>query len=240
VVEKYYAGVYWMSRQESAEACARRAEAYFRLLAPLDPTWTHWFGKANTLQEALKLRIDPVAPTLQALFEQKAHRLLEDGYALGLWNGEQFADATRTDLACGTSSRSVSNACVLNPPIPARSIVGERIVNAHTMSQVVRAMALAWEPDWGVAMSNAYLDMVTPGQLPPVLVGWVTYLSRRRGTVPPLPEPVRIEPVEELGTLITLTPERFTANNPAHVALSQQVRERLEHAGLLVPQGPRE
>lgn len=68
------------------------------------------------------------------------------------------------------------------------------------------------------------------------LAGWVTYLSCRRGTVPPLPAPVRVEPVEELGTLIPLTPERFTAGNPAHVELASQVRQILDQAGLLGPE----
>lgn len=238
MAERYYAGVYWLNRQESAKECAQRAETYFRLLASRDPTWAHWFGKADTLEEALKLRIDPVAATFEALFAQKEYRLLADGYSLGLWNGEQHPGATRTDFACGTSSRFLSNTCVLNPPTPARSPHGERIVNASTMTQVLRAMALAWEPDWGVVMSQAFLDRIFPDKLPPVLVGWVTYLSRRRGPVPPLPAPVRVEPVEELGTLITLTPERFTAENSSHVELAAHVRSLLDQAGLLAPAQP--
>jgi immunity protein 52 of polymorphic toxin system len=59
------------------------------------------------------------------------------------------------------------------------------------------------------------------------------YLSRRQGRVSPLPAPVRIEPVEKLGALIILTPERFTASNPEHVALSERVGELLDRAGLL-------
>lgn len=47
-----------------------------------------------------------------------------------------------------------------------------------------------------------------------VWLGWVTYLARHRGAVPPLPTPVRIDPVEDKGTLIVLTPERFTVANP--------------------------
>jgi len=88
-------------------------------------------------------------------------------------------------------------------------------------------------------MSHSHREMVRKdGKLPPVLVGWATYLSRRRGPVPPLPAPVRVEPVEDLGTLITLTPERFTAENPAHVELAAHVRALLDQAGLLAPAQP--
>lgn len=241
MIETYYAGVYWRGRHESAEACARRAERYFRLLAPLDSTWIQWFEKADTLEEALKLRINPVAATFETLFSLKEHQLFE-GYMLSLWNGEhrgansQFADATATNFSCGYASRFSPNVCVLNPPLPTNGPVGERIVTAPIMTQVLRAMAVAWEPDRGIVMSDTYRDNFMPEKLPPVLVGWVTYLSRRRGTVPPLPEPVRVEPVEDLGTLITLTPERFTVDNPAHVELASQVRQILDQAGLLGPE----
>nr|WP_239015233.1 Imm52 family immunity protein [Archangium violaceum] len=59
------------------------------------------------------------------------------------------------------------------------------------------------------------------------------YFSHRQGEVPPQPEPVRIEPVEDKGTLVILTPERFTVHDPAHVALADQVRSSLDRAGLL-------
>jgi hypothetical protein len=49
---------------------------------------------------------------------------------------------------------------------------------------------------------------------------------------------VRIERVEDKGTLIILTPERFTAANPEHVALARRVRELLSRAGLLRPMTP--
>jgi hypothetical protein len=103
------------------------------------------------------------------------------------------------------------------------------------MTEVMRAMALAWEPDCGVATSDLHRD--TAWQRPQIgtFTGWITYLSRQRGTVPPLPAPVRIEPVEDKGTLVILTPERFTASNPEHVALAARVHELLERAGLLRP-----
>jgi hypothetical protein len=236
MVETYYAGAYWKGRKETAAACALRAETFFRLISSLDPTWTRWFGKADTLDEALKLRIEPIAATFESLFTLKEHQLLKDGYMLGLWNGDPTPAGSSLNFTCGSSSRHVSNGCVLEPPVPLRNPEGDRIVTAPIMTQVLRAMALAWEPDRGVVMSETYRDKFMPEKLPPVLVGWVTYLSRRRGTVPPLPSPVRVEPVGELGTLITLTPERFTVDNPAHVELASHVRQILDQAGLLGPE----
>ena len=64
------------------------------------------------------------------------------------------------------------------------------------------------------------------------------YFARNLGTLPPLPDPVCTEPVGDKGTLVILTPERFTASNPEHVALAARVQELLEHSGMLRPLRP--
>nr|WP_223642170.1 immunity 52 family protein [Corallococcus sp. EGB] len=101
------------------------------------------------------------------------------------------------------------------------------------LESVMRGMVAAWEPDWTVAMSDAHQEMDDPDNKTNAWVGWLTYFSKQRGTVPPLPAPVRIEPVEDKGTLIVLTPERFTVANPEHMALARRVRELLTRAGLI-------
>jgi hypothetical protein len=99
-------------------------------------------------------------------------------------------------------------------------------------------MVLAWDPEVGIATSNAHRDQVLKKAKVGTFPGWVMYFSHRRGPVPPLPAPVHVEPVEDKGTLIVLTPERFTASNPAHVELANQVGEVLDRAGLLKPLQP--
>ncbi len=98
-------------------------------------------------------------------------------------------------------------------------------------------MVTAWDPDFAVTTSDPMRDLVQK-QGREVDVGWLTYLSRRLGTLPPLPAPVRIEPVDSLGWLLILSPERMTASNPEHVALVVRVRELLHRAGLLARPQP--
>ena len=81
-------------------------------------------------------------------------------------------------------------------------------------------------------------DKLTPTGRAGTFVGWIMYFPRSRGTVPPLPAPVRIEPVEDKGTLIVLTPERLTPANPEHIELAQRVHVLLDRAGLLRPLKP--
>jgi len=99
-------------------------------------------------------------------------------------------------------------------------------------------MVLAWEPDSALATSTMHRDAVTPEDDTEAFVGWIMYFPHSRGAVPPLPSPVRVEPVEDKGTLIVLTPERLTAENPEHVELGQHVHELLNRAGLLLPVVP--
>ncbi len=152
------------------------------------------------------------------------------GYHVFLWNGESGGGDVWLKTYCSEISPYLDNSCLLEAPYTGP--VSERVLTATFQAEALRAIANAWEPDWGVAMSHSHRDMIG-AKCPNVLVGWVTYLSRRLGRVPPLPAPVRIEPVEELGALVILTPERFTASNPEHVALAERVRELLERAGLL-------
>lgn len=96
-------------------------------------------------------------------------------------------------------------------------------------------MVRAWEPEWSIATSHEHRDSVTASGEAGTFVGWLAYFSHGRGAQPPLPPSVQLESVEDLGTLVLLTPERFTLANPTHVELAREVSERLSQAGLLSP-----
>jgi len=239
-LETYYAGAYWGPRKESPEECARRLELLLAALPHVDLSFTNWFIQAKSLEESLKRPLELTHAALTQWIKRGTMRsdggkAMEDlGYSLGAWNGERNAyDASSVLIGCGRYHERGANRCLFH--LPRRGPNAERVLTAPVLSGLVRSMALAWEPDRAVAMSHAHRDMVDKAGKTDVLLGWVTYLSRRRGTVPPLPAPVRIEPVEDKGTLIVLTSERFTASNPEHVELARRVRELLVKAGLMQP-----
>ncbi|QRK10800.1 immunity 52 family protein [Archangium violaceum] len=238
--ETYYVGAYWLSRRESAETCAQRAESFFRLLASCDPSLAHWFRKGRTLEEALKHRLEPDAASLAKVFHQQAQkegRFADDGFSLRGWNGQTHEAASTLSLLCGDASVWVSNSCLFNPP--EEGPAEERVLQTSVLAQILRAMAMAFEPEWGIATSSQHRNLVAPESARAgTFVGWLMYFSHRRGPLPPLPPPVHIEAVENKGTLVILTPERFTASNPAHVELARDVAERLAQAGLLTPLRP--
>jgi hypothetical protein len=234
--ETYYAGSYWLARSESAEACARRAELFFHLLGRCDPAWTRWYRTADSFEEARKRQFMTDATHFEKLFAQKANQVAA-GFSFHLWTGDNLQETSDVDGCCGHSSLRLPSTCVLRPC--GKGNIGERVLTTSVMAEVLRAMALAWDPEWGVVTSHQYDDLVSDKVMPAgTSVGWVMYFSRLRGTVPPLPAPMRMEPVEDKGTLIILTPERFTASNPEHVVLAARVHELLDRAGLLRPLRP--
>lgn len=238
--ETYYAGAYWGARQESPEDCARRTAAFLNLLATCDPFLAHWYKPARSRKDARKHPLmPPDMPTLTELFRRGASRekggpVFEDlGFSFWFGSGGGGADSVDLRLTCGCYSDVAPNSCVM--PLPRRGENADRILTIPVLARVLRSMALAWDPEWAFATSTAYERQYREPDSSPFSLGWITYLSRHIGTVPPLPAPVCIEPVEDRGTLIILTPERFTVANPEHVALAKRVRELLEQAGLMKP-----
>ncbi|XXF79035.1 immunity 52 family protein [Myxococcaceae bacterium GXIMD 01537] len=238
--ETYYAGAYWGSRQESPEDCARRTAVFLNLLVSCDPFLAHWYKPARSRKDARKHPLMP--PDVSALTElfrrgvnrEKGGPVFEDlGFRFSFDNGGGRDDCASLSIKCGDYSGANPNVCVLSLPTPGRGANTDRVLTAPVLASVLRAMAIAWGPDWAIAMSDAYRDRFAENAKVDKWLGWVTYLARHVGTVPPLPAPVRIEPVEDLGSLIILTPERFTVDNPEHIALARRVRGLLAEAGLM-------
>lgn len=236
MTERYYAGVYWPARLESAEECARRSVAFFRLLAQCDEIYARWFEQGDSLEEALQREFTPDVGTFLRYFQCEENQLGKDGFSLGAWTGH--AEAGRggmVQLTCGDASGAYPNSCVLYLPRTDVEPEGARVLTAPVLVSVLRAMVLAWEPLFGVIATHEFRRALRPARDPRGFAGWLTYVARARGDVPPLPPPVRAEPVEDKGTVMVLAPERLSASNPEHLALGRRVQEVLDAKGLLRP-----
>lgn len=242
MLERYYVGAYWRPRQESAEACARRAGRFFQGLALVSPLFARWFKPAKSRKEALKRPLQMDHASLEDFFQRRVLRddtglPMEDmGFNFALWNGGNGDEDVGLTFTCGAYWEDATNLCLLDPSTSGPHV--DQILTTPVLAGVLRSMALAWEPDWGIIMSRAFERVLPREPSSSVQVGWGTYLASHLGALPPLPEPVQIEPVEDKGSILILTPERFSASNPEHVALATLVRERLDRAGLLHPPKP--
>jgi hypothetical protein len=207
------------------------------MLARCDPSFTQWYRSGRGFPRELPGH--PVRPEVkeleQLLLSSKnrtgiGKKVIEDlGFRRILWNAKKAA--TDIHLSCGKYSPwGGPNSCLLNPTT--ESVVRERLLRVPVLAEVLTSMATAWDPDFAIATSGEMVELVEKRKRE-VRVGWLTYLSRRLGTLPPLPAPVRIEPVGELGWLLILSPEPMTASNPEHVAFTARIRELLDRAGLI-------
>ncbi|GMU10767.1 immunity 52 family protein [Corallococcus caeni] len=237
MTETYYSGCYWLARQEPVESCAHRLGSFLQELGTLEPSWDRWHQTAASFEKARKRQVAPDVATLSKLLGTKANRFM-DMSRFWLWAGENEAEMSKVVGHCGSAATHMSSACLLDGH--SRGQLAERVLTAHVLTRVMRAMALAWEPEFGICTSHEHRELLTAGRFPEpgTFVGWVTYLADFRGPVPPLPSPVQVEHIPDRGTLITLTQEKFSASNPAHVALAADVQARLQAAGLLTPLRP--
>jgi hypothetical protein len=233
MTESYYAGVYWGRRQESAEECARRAESFFRLLVQCHPSYARWYEQQDSEEETEgQLHFEPSREVFVRFFGKEEYRSDGGGFRFGAWTGHTEQDQGGMVLIfCGAHAEGSSNHVVLY--LPEEEAGRERMLTSSVLAGVMRAMALAWEPDWGVIVSGDFRDSLSEQGAAGTFVGWVTYFSRRRGELPSLPEPVHVEPVDDKGSLLILTPDHLTASNPAHLALGRRVQELLKERGLL-------
>ncbi|CAM3167317.1 immunity 52 family protein [Corallococcus soli] len=220
-----------------------RTANFLDLLASCDPSLAHWYKPVRSLKDVRKHPLmPPEVPTLAELFRRGVNRerggpVIEQlGYSLWFGNGGTGGDSVDLRITCGDYSGANPNSCVM--PLPRKGPDVARLLTVPVLTAVLRSMIHSWEPDWAFATSDAYEGTYPESDTSSFSLGWITYLSREQGAVPPLPAPVRIEPVEDRGTLIILTPERFTVAAPQHLALARDVRGLLASAGLLRPAAP--
>lgn len=235
--DKYYVGAYWGPRKETALECARRAELFFHMLARCDVSFARWYRAGRSFPRDM-----PGHPVIQEMKEWEKlllqgrprtdvdKEVIEDmGFRRSVWNAKK--EATGIDISCGGYSPwGGPNLCLLTPT--RERAIRERLLCNPVLTEVITSMATAWDPDFAMASSSEMVDLIEKGRFE-VRVGWLTYLSRRLGRLPPLPAPVRIEPVGALGWLLVLSAEPMTASNPEHVAFTARVRELLDRAGLI-------
>jgi hypothetical protein len=229
--ESYGIKAYWGGRPESAEECARRAETFFRLLAECHPSYARWYEQNNSTRKALQLGFEPTHESFLRFFGKKKYQSGSDGFSFAAWTGHVKQDqGGMVMLRCGSKAEVAPNFLWLF--LPKEALGQERMLSAPVVAGVMRAMAVAWEPEWAVATADGLWEQLSGGSRLGCFLGWMTYFARERGEVPVLPAPVRVEPVEDKGTLVTLTPERLTPSNPEHVALAWRVQKSLEERGL--------
>jgi hypothetical protein len=204
---------------------------FFRLLAECHPSLAHWYEKNNSIRKALQLGFEPTRDTFVRFFGRKKYQSGNDGFTFGAWTGHVEQDqGSMVMLGCGSRAEFAPNFLWLF--FPNEALGQEHLLKAPVVAGAMRAIAVAWEPEWAVATADGLWNQLSGGSRLGCFLGWMTYFARERGEIPALPAPVSVEPVGDKGTLVTLTPERLSPSNPEHVALAWRIQKALEERGL--------
>jgi len=204
----------------------------FVLLKQIDPTFGQWFEQGWTLKKALERRLDLDATSVAKAYRKHSVRGAV-WYFMSAWNGLGDDDGSTFDITWGHDGPNGIDSLIFDPQEAGPT--GERLIQTPVMTALLRALAVAWEPQVGIVISSRHDDAAFKDAPFEYRIGWLNYFARSLGPLPPLPDPVRVESVDDIGSLVILTPERFVTSNPAHVALSLQVSATLRDAGVLKP-----
>jgi hypothetical protein len=219
--DPFYAAVYWGARQEPRDVCAARICAALNELRSVNDQFQNWYKQGRSRKESLQHDILIEIGAIDRLLAAGVNRtdigknpIPELGFSLSFWNGGPENGAISLMLRCGVYDIRIGNAVVLN--LPRDGEQAKDVIRFDTMSQILEIFARHFVPDWGTVNSTRLRNSVLniPKEMPQV--GWLTYLSRTFGEVPPCPD-YELITIAELGTLIVTTREVFSVDDPKHV-----------------------
>lgn len=236
--EAFRVGGKWRPRPASTRDCAVRFAAMLGGLANIHPAFAHWNKQAWSRAAANRpaWAMPPDVDELTAVFE-KGRRYKdaprepwpEMGYSVSAWNGRDGPDGASLSVHAGTyATYSVypnTTDLVLGPAGPDNA---DLICSAVLKPALLSAVS-AWEPDYGVVVCwDYYRRLFGERHWPPFRSGWMTYLAPQYASCITPPPAAIVEPVPGGGLLLLATEERFSMDNPAHLAVADAIQAALD------------
>jgi hypothetical protein len=177
-------GAYWEPRQETIEQCADRLVLLFAELRVCDPALAIWFERGRSRNEASVKHVEIAdRGTLIDLLGKGRNRrdvgesvIAELGFKLGLWNQLSPDNAIGLNITCGlywqssNQNPSLSNHVILELP----DELG-KFEHAEYTSNVLAAVAKAWDPAWAGVMSRQAMNTQGFTSKRP-FVDWMVYV----------------------------------------------------------------
>jgi hypothetical protein len=243
--EVYKLSVHWGPRAESTTVCAQRLARMLVGLAGAHPAFVRWNKKAQTRAAANEpaWTMPPDIDELTQVFEKgRRYRDIprdpwpEMGYAVSAWNGVDRPHGASLSLWPGgfTLSRPFPNSVdlELNRAGPENA----DLTDIGVLKPAMLSMIWAWEPDRGNVVCWDYWErLFGDGPYPPFRSGWMTYLAPQYASRITPPPAATVERVAGGGLLLLATLERFSMDNPKHLAVADAIQAALEPIQDMVP-----
>jgi len=237
---RYRIGFFRGGSPRSLPEIGQRASRWLRGLGEWEPALRTWFHTARSLKASLAKPVDmsPEALTdyLTRTFERH-HREVSIHTWVDLWVWTPLPELGKgrgvgTNFCMGVLEASEFDSCLLS--LTPEGPTAQRLLQTGKLIELCALAARTWDLNYGWIVPDEYAD-----RMPEALqqhkdpTGWMIYLSRRRGRIPPLPAPARVVPVDDLGSIVVVTEEPFRPDNPDHVERADRIFDLLDHAGLM-------
>lgn len=245
--EVYRLHVCWSPRPEGTQSCALRLARMLEGLVKVHWAFAHWnkqaYSRAAANQSAWAM--PPDVEELTRVFEKgrqykDAPRELwpEMGYSVSAWNGR--------DRPYGVSLSLSPGAFTLNRPLPNTVDLSFNqagpgnadLISVAALKPAMLALVAAWEPDCGNLVCWDYWRRLFGDRRYPMFrSGWMTYLAPRYASRVTPPAAAIVERVAGGGMLLLATEERFSMDNPVHLAAADAIQTALAPIQDMVPSG---
>jgi hypothetical protein len=248
--EVNYIKAYWRPRADSAHDCAVRLGRMLEGFAKTHRAFSYWNRKAHSRAAANRpaWAMPPDIHELTQVFEKG--RVHKDspripwpgmGFHVSAWNGRDppYGASLSVRVGADTDLRSIPNTVDLrfNRAGPDNG----DLINADTLRPALLSVAIAWEPDYAVAVPWTYWPRSFGDDGYPMLrSGWMTYLAPRYASRVVPPPAAIVEPVPNGGMLLLATEEQFDMENPAHLAAADAIQAVLSPLQEMIPPTPQE
>lgn len=151
------------------------------------------------------------------------------GYSVSVWNGRDRPYGASLTVRSGTYanfSRFPNTIdLVLNPASPGNA----DLICSTVLKPALLSLTSLWEPDYGVVVCWDYWQRSFGDRHYPLFrSGWMTYLAPQYAGLIQPPAAAIVESIPGGGLLLLATKERFSMDNPAHLAVADAIQAALD------------
>jgi hypothetical protein len=229
----YHVVSYWGPRRETPEQLAPRFLQTLETLAPIDPLFRKWFvGRTNKRIPFGSLSDDEIEQYIAAGVSRAddGDPTPQMGYLFRASNGaEGTPRSVGLYVNAGSSARFSGYINVAAMDLRPLNAENESAVSMPVLKAAVLALAAAWDVTWCSAYPATIMGLwpKLERRSPLFRMAWMSYLSARFAPMVTPPPTAIVERVPGGGLLMIATAERFSTDNPAHVAVARDIYESL-------------
>jgi hypothetical protein len=204
--EGLFIGFYWGPRREGLNACTGRASRLLSGLQRCHPrlfsSWYRSFDFEETPLDVLSATRDQMrglladGMTCSDVGNERMERL---GYDVNLHNSQDASSFVQLSFSCDVTVPQLGGKCLMSAP--ANSAASEELATVSLLLELCRTIVGCWDPDDGIVSCNALTEAIEPETMR-FNSGWIIYRSSKHGSLPELPDTVRVEPVNSHGYLV--------------------------------------